>query len=192
MNKQNLNILHWVNFLIKDWKKKTKKKDKNEDKNEQKLITTTNKTENVKEITDSFKESLSPKARALVEEIKIIQEDVNYRKLKIVGGNKVTYDFCNYKTFNELFRDLYYKKMTVDKAEMKQEEFYSILDILSNYTPRAEKYIEEKNKLLDNAKNFYGGRENIIKGFKDGIFPLKSDDKFEEQQTSIISDRKNR
>ena len=154
MNKQNLNILHWVNFLIKDWKKKTKKKDKNEDKNEQKLITTTNKTENVKEITDSFKESLSPKARALVEEIKIIQKDVDYRKLKITGGNKIMYDFSNYKTFSELFTRVYHKKMTIDKAEMKQEEFYSVLDILYNYTPRAQKYIEERNKLLDNAKNF--------------------------------------
>ena len=32
-------------------------------------------------------------------------------------------------------------------------------------------------------KTFTRGEKKIIKGFKDGIFLLKSDDKFEEQQT---------
>ena len=68
------------------------------------------------------------------------------------------------------------KKMTADDAEHIQDEFNSILGVLSNYTP-----IEAKNKLLDNAKNFYKGREKIIEGFKNGIFPLKYEDAFEEQ-----------
>ena len=37
---------------------------------------------------------------------------------------------------------------------------------------------------MDNAKNFYKGREKIIEGFKKGIFPLKSDDESKKQQTS--------
>ena len=28
----------------------------------------------------------------------------------ITGGNNVTYDFSDYKTFKELFEDLYFKK----------------------------------------------------------------------------------
>ena len=119
-----------------------------------------------------------------MEQIKTMQKDVDYKKLKIIGGNKVTYDFSDYKTFTELFKGLYHKKMTRDEVEMKQDEFNSVLGALSNYAPKSQKYIEAKNKLLDNAKNFYKGREKIIKGFKDGIFPLKSDDEFEEQQTS--------
>ena len=153
-----------------------------EDKNEQLLKTTKNKTKNIKEITDSFKEPLSSKAKALIEEIRTIQKNVDYKKLKIRGGNNVTYDFSDYKTFKELFRDLYFKKMIIDEAEIKQDEFNSILSFLSSYTPRDQKYIEAKNNLLNNAKNFYEGREKITKVFKDGIFPLKSDD--EEQQTS--------
>ena len=94
-----------------------------EDKNEQLLKTIKNKTENVKEITDSVKEPLSPEAKALIEEIKIIQKDVDYRKLKIAGGNKNTYDFSDYKTFKELFRDLYYRKMTINEAKLKMEYF---------------------------------------------------------------------
>ena len=73
--------------------------------------------------------------------------------------------------------------MTIDKAEIKQDEFNLILGVLNDYTPKAQKYVEAKNKLLDNAKNFYEGREKIIEGFKNGKFPLKSDDEFEQQQT---------
>ena len=33
-------------------------------------------------------------------------------------------------------------------------------------------------------KNFYEGTDKIIEGFKEEIFPLKSDDETEQQQTS--------
>ena len=44
--------------------------------------------------------------------------------------------------------------MTIDDAEMKQDEFDSILGVFSNYTPKSQKYVEAKNKLLDNVKIF--------------------------------------
>ena len=71
------------------------------------LEKTKNKTENINQVTDCIKEPLNPEAKALIEEIRTIQKDVNYRKLKIRGGNNSTYDFSDYKTFKELFRDLY-------------------------------------------------------------------------------------
>ena len=74
--------------------------------------------------------------------------------------------------------------MTTNDAEIKQNKFNSIRIVLNNYIPREEKYIEAKNSITNNAKNFYEGRETIIKGFKEKTFPLKSDDKFEDQQTS--------
>ena len=55
--------------------------------------------------------------------------------------------------------------MTIDDAEHKQDEFNLMLGVLSDYTPRSQKYIEAKNKLLQNVKNFYEGTEKIIKGF---------------------------
>ena len=85
-----------------------------EDKNE-KLLEVKNKTgENIKEVTDFVDQSLSFEAKELIEEIKVIQKDVDYRKLKIKGGNNVDYDFSDYKTFKELYRDLYYKETTTD------------------------------------------------------------------------------
>ena len=46
-----------------------------------------------------------------------------------------------------LFRDLYYRKMTIDEAAQKQHEFNAVLGVLSNYSPINSKYIEAKNKL---------------------------------------------
>ena len=74
-----------------------------EGKNKQQLKTIKNKTENIKEVTDFVEEPLSLEAKAPTEEIRTIQKDVNCRKLKIRGGNNVTYDFSDYKTFKESF-----------------------------------------------------------------------------------------
>ena len=93
-----------------------------EDKNEQ-LLEIKQKAENIREITDFVKEPLSPEANALIDEIRAIQKVVNYKKLKIIDGKKNDHDFTDFKTFNELFRDLYYKKMTINDAQIKQNEF---------------------------------------------------------------------
>ena len=71
--------------------------------------------------------------------------------------------------------------MTINDAEMRPNEFNSIVVALNNYISKAQKYIEAKNSLLNNVKN--KGREKSIKGFKKRIFLLKSDVEFE-QQTS--------
>ena len=43
---------------------------------------------------------------------------------------------------------------------------------LSTYPTKKTQYIEAKNKLPNNAKSFYKEREEIIEGFKNGIFSL--------------------
>ena len=91
-----------------------------EDKNE-KLLEVKGKTkENIKEVTDFVDQPLNFEVKELIEEIKVIQKDVDYRKLKIRGGNNVDYDFSDYKTFKELFRDLYYKETAIDEVERKR------------------------------------------------------------------------
>ena len=84
LNKQNLSILHWVKFLIKGLNEEEGKKEellkrlKNiEDNNQELLKITKNKTKNIKEITNFSEEPLSLKTKALIEEIKIIQKDID-------------------------------------------------------------------------------------------------------------------
>ena len=75
--------------------------------------------------------------------------------------------------------------MTINDAEIRQNKFNSIRDALNYYSPKDKKYIEARKRLINNAKSFYEGREKIIEGFREGIFPLKSDDnEFGQQQTS--------
>ena len=149
---------------------------------DEKLLEVKNKTEeNIKEVTDFVDQPLSFEAKELIEEIKVIQKDVDYRKLKIRGGSNVDYDFSDYKTFKELLIDLYYKETTIDDVEGKQDEFSAVISVLEGYAPRDNKYVEAKNKLLNNVENFYKGREKIIEGFKNGVFPLYYDKQYEEQ-----------
>ena len=106
-----------------------------------------------------------------------MQKNVDYRKLKFRGGNNTDYDFSDYKTFKELFRDLYYRQFTIDDAKSKQDEFSAVLTHLKICNPRDNKYIEAKNNLVNNASNFYKGREKIIEGFKNKIFPIYYDER---------------
>ena len=87
-------------------------------KNEnEELLKAKNKTENIKEVTDFVDQSL----KELTEEIRVIQKEVDYRKWKTRGGNNTDYDFSNYKTFKELFKNLYYKKVTIEQTEREKK-----------------------------------------------------------------------
>ena len=59
-----------------------------EDKSEEQLKAIKNKADNRKEVTDFVEETLSLEAIALINKIRSIQKDVDYRKLKFTGGNK--------------------------------------------------------------------------------------------------------
>ena len=50
---------------------------------------------------------------------------------------------------------------------------------LKAYAPGDNKYVKAKNRLVNNAKNFYKGREKIIEGFKNGVFPVYYDEREE-------------
>ena len=73
--------------------------------------------------------------------------------------------------------------MTINDAEIRQNKFNLKHDALDNYSPTVPEYIEAKNSLLNHAKNFYEGGRKIIEGSKEKIFPIKSDDETEQQQT---------
>ena len=152
-----------------------------EDKNEKPLEVKNKANENIKEVTDFVDQPLSFEAKQLIEEIKNIQKDVDYRKLKIRGGNNVHYDFSDSKTFKELFRELYYKKTTIDYVERKQDEITGIMGALNAYSPRDNKYVEAKNNLVNNVENFYKGREKIIEVLKNKLFPFYYDERYEHQ-----------
>ena len=70
----------------------------------------------------------------------------------------------------------------MDDVRNKQEEFNVVLDLLEKYNPKHDKYVTLKNNLVDNASKFYKWREKIIKGFKNGVYPLYYDRRYHEQR----------
>ena len=137
-----------------------------EDKNRERLQAIKYKTENIKEVTDFIEEPLNLEAKGLIEEIKTIKKDVDYMKLKITDGNKNTYDFSDYETFKDLFRDPYYRNISIDEAGRKQDQFNGIHSALSTYQAKKKEYIEAKNKLQNNAKTFTRGEKKLLKVLK--------------------------
>ena len=63
----------------------------------------------------------------------------------------------------------------------KQDEFSAVVSVLEGYASRDNKYVKAKNKLLNNAKKFYIGREKIIERFKNNVFPLYYNEVYEYQ-----------
>ena len=83
------------------------------------------------------------------------------------------------------------KKITIDEAEREKDEFNAIIGVSEDYTPRNNKYIEAKNRLLNNGKTFYEEREKITEGCKDGIFPFNYAEVSEEQMRYKREEKKN-
>ena len=70
--------------------------------------------------------------------------------------------------------------MTINDAQIKQNEFNLKHNHWKIYKARKEDYVKANNNSANNANNFYNKRETTIKVFEEGIFLLRS----EEQQTS--------
>ena len=96
------------------------------------------------------------------------------------GGNKKHYDFRMYKSLKELFRTIYYGEMLILAIEREQSVFDDKIEELKKYRPRTTDNTDTKNNLLNNARNFYDGREMIINTFKNKLFPFYSGNYYEE------------
>ena len=92
------------------------------------------------------------------------------------------------------YLEIFVTKTTIDYAKRKQDETTGVMVALKVYALRDNKYVEAKNKLVNNVKNFYKGKEKIIKRFKNGIFPLYygNRDKFSEDEDDDMVMMKNK
>ena len=99
------------------------------------------------------------------------------------------FDFRDYKSLKEFFKDIYCKKFSIKEAESIQEEFKAVLTALEKYKPRDSEYKNKKLKLLENVKRFYDGQEVIINAFKNKIFPLyHKESMFEDKDEDDVRD----
>ena len=71
-----------------------------------------------------------------------------------------------------LFKAIYYRNIRIEKAEKIQDDLDAISGALKKYKLKKQKYKENKENLLINAKKIYEGRQMIIDAFKNKIFPI--------------------
>ena len=60
---------------------------------------------------------------------------------------------------------------------------------LEGYNPKNLDRINSKKETLINAEKLYNNRKNVIKGFENGVFPLKINLKKKKRNKSIKFDR---
>ena len=80
----------------------------------------------------------------MIKEIKSTEDNVGYEKLSFAVRNKKVYGFNNFKTLEKLIKYIYNRNMTIDEAEIKQNEFVGKLDKLRAYPAGGSKYIDLK------------------------------------------------
>ena len=160
-----------------------------EDKNEEQLKTIKGKT-GLKSKIDLFDENLTPEAIALIKQIKSIEENADYDKLSFTGGNKKVYSLDIFETFEKLIKDIRSKNMIIDEKEIKQNKFAENLDELRACPARRSKYVDLKESVSKNVKNFYDGWEKIVYGFKNEklLLSRKGDTKTDssDKQTDVL------
>ena len=76
----------------------------------------------------------------------------------------------------KLIKDICNGDMTINQAEIKQNEFAEWLDELRVSQARRSKYIDVKESASKNVKNFYDGWEKIVYGFENWILSFSKKD----------------
>ena len=105
-----------------------------------------------------------------------IKNKVSATRLNFKRDKNVEFNFRDYKSLKELFKDIYYKKFSIEVEEGVQDECKAVLDKLEEYNSGNPEHKKVKINLLDNAKKLHDGREVIINAFQSKIFPLKYDE----------------
>ena len=106
----------------------------------------------IKSQIDLFDEDLTLEAVVLIKETKTMEDNVGYSKLSFMGGNKKVYGYKNFRTLEKLIKDLIKRNMTIDEAEIKQNELAEKLEKLRAYPAKGYKYIDLKESVYKNGK----------------------------------------
>ena len=120
----------------------------------------------IKSQMDLFDEDLTLEAVALIKETKTMEDNVGYSKLSFMGGKKKVYGYKNFRTLEKLIKDLINRNMTIDKAEIKQNELAEKLDKLRAHAAKGYKYIDLKESVYKNAKKIMTNEKNHFMGLE--------------------------
>ena len=106
----------------------------------------------------------------MIKEIERTEENLDREKISFIRGNKKVYSLDSFKTFERLIKDIPYKIMVIDKAELEQNSIGEKIDDLRAYPARGSKCIELKESI--SKINFHDDWEKTVNRFKNKILQL--------------------
>ena len=95
---------------------------------------------------------LSQEAKNILKKLSNQEKIINYRKLYFKGGNKVEYDFTEYRPLLEFFKAIYYRNISIEEAEAIQDELNGVYGALEIYKPKKRNIHWKKRKTFNKCR----------------------------------------
>ena len=87
--------------------------------------------------------------------MKLNNSEIDYNKLVCTHTNAKVYNFTIFRRLENLDRSLHFGDIAIERAESRQDEMELMLSELSRCNPRKDTKIKEKEKVFENASDFF-------------------------------------
>ena len=111
----------------------------------------------IKSVTHMLGEELSQEAKNVLIRLSNQEKIIKYAKLDFRRDSDLEFYFSDYRSLKKLFKAIYYRNLSIDKAERKQDDFVSVFNTLEKYRPRNSDYVTARKNFWINAKKIYDG-----------------------------------
>ena len=111
----------------------------------------------IKSVTHMLGEELSQEAKNVLIRLSNQEKIIKYAKLDFRRDSDLEFYFSDYRSLKKLFKAIYYRNLSIDKAERKQDDFVSVFNTLEKYRPRNSDYVTARKIFWINAKKIYDG-----------------------------------
>ena len=119
----------------------------------------------------------------MLDELKKENNTIDSKKRTCAILDRTFFDLSAFKKSLDFASNIYRKgKISLEDANKSQYKMFSLLNDLEMYDPKNLVKIRSKEELLINAENFYNNTD-IIKTFKDEIFPFE--DEFQKKESDM-------
>ena len=98
----------------------------------------------IKSVTNIFDKELSKEAKNIITKRKNPEKKVDQKRLSFKRDKNLELDFRDYMSLNEFFKSIYYRNISIENAEMKQDGFNVVLNALKTYSRKNPEYIKDK------------------------------------------------
>ena len=114
----------------------------------------------------------SANANKILRDIKKINNKLESAELVCIKTDGTKYDFNIFTLPLRFAEKIHNYEITLDEAINNQTELSMLINKLNNYNPRIPEKVNEKNNVLNSARELWDVRKDITV-FEKGIFPYK-------------------